>query len=327
MAMNSGAKLLLAAGAGLGALLLFSGSSSAAAPVPRGPWLSPIDEPANEAPPYNTLDEAICQCHAAGVRDSAELVSCALRRVYPDVPWPAQDGDHVSVMRTWQATGLRVAQFLTAVANGENPCAVVDGPVGPGGEEPPSDNVVDNLDPWIDDGQNSFGRIVAGSNPSRLAARMYGIPNGDTANLRRALAYVATTGFNLVFYGIPHAGNDYGRGQLNRANGQVRYYDIGNAWRPLNMDPAVAVTSGEKLRRQIAWTAGNSGIPGVAPGSPRVYGKPWYPEASQLGGIFTAAYQSPWAPQRNPPIEVLRALGWPGGVDELRTAWENSPNA
>ena len=319
MAMSNLAKVFLAAAA-VGGVFLATRSASAS---PRLPWTDPIRPPANEVPtPYATLDEAICQCFQAEVRESAALVSCALRRVYPDVPWPAQPGDHETVMRTWQAAGVRVAQFLTAVAAGENPCAVVDDPVGPGGEEPdaPSD-VITTLDPWLDNGVNSFAVIRGGvgHNPSSMAARMYGIPQGNGGLIDRAIRYVATTGFNLLFVGVPYPANAYGRGRV-ASTGQ--YYSMGEAFLPVNMDPAEAVASGEKLRRQIGWRPNNNGNIGVAASSPRRYFKPWYPEADQKAGGFQPAYQDPWNSLRNPPANVLKALGWT--LDEMKDAWTNA---
>ena len=320
MALSNGAKVLIAT-AVAGGVFLATRSAGASS---RPPWTDPVRPPANEVPtPYATLDEAICQCFQAEVRESAALVSCALRRVYPDVPWPAQPGDHETVMRAWQAAGVRVAQFLTAVANGENPCAVVDDPVGPGGEEPPPppDDTITTLDPWLDNGVNSFAVIRAnnGDNPSSMAARMYGIPQGNGGLIDRAIRYVATTGFNLLFVGVPYQASAYGRGRVPSTG---LYYSMGEAFRPVNMDPVDALASGEKLRRQIAWRANANGNVGVAAGSPRRYFKPWYPEANQLGGQFQPAYQDPWDSRRNPPANVLAALGWT--LEEMENTWKNA---
>lgn len=321
MATSNLGKLLLG-GLVLGGLTLaLSGSASAAE---RPPYLKPIRVPGRPGTPWDDFDEALCQCYLAGERDAVVLVNCTLARVYPEVPWPAQPTDHQSVTTTWQLAGKRVADFNVAAANGQNPCAVVD-PVGPGGEEPDvpdaPDDTITTLDPWLDNGPNSFAviRANAGHNPSSMAARMYGIAQGNGGLIDRAIGYVATTGFNLVFVGIPYVANAYGRGRVASTG---LYYSMGEAFRPVNMDPVKALASGEKLRRQIAWRANqNTGVPNVAAGSPRDYFKPWYPEADQKAGGFQAAYQSPWDPRRNPPANILRALGWPGGVEELEAAW------
>lgn len=323
MATSNLGKLILG-GLGIGALVAVFGSSSASA-AERPPYTVPIPVPGRPGSTWEDFDEALCQCWLAGERDGVVLVNCTLKRIYPEVPWPAQPNDHLSVTTTWQLAGKRVADFRTAVANGQNPCTVVD-PVGPGGEEPDvpeaPDDTITTLDPWLDNGPNSFAVIRGnvGHNPSSMAARMYGIPQGNGGLIDRAIKYVATTGFNLLFVGIPHAANAYGRGRVPSTG---LYYSMGEAFRPVNMDPVAALASGEKLRRQIAWRANaQTGVPNVADGSPRAYFKPWYPVANQIAGGFQPAYQSPWDERRNPPANILRALGWPGGVEEMRAAWE-----
>ncbi len=295
------AKILGITGVGAIAYFAFGGESKA---KPRGPYTEVIKVPGNDVP-WSTMDDAICFCFEAGETESAALVACALRRVYPDVPWPAQAGDHVSVMRTWQATGARVAAFVTAVAAGDNPCA--DVPEGP----TPGGNVVDDL---FTDKPGGFVRLVHSSkqtgNPSYTVQYVYGIPQA-TANVGRALVAIANSGFNLLFYSRRRNLNQYGSALV-----RGKSYDIGPAWFPWNNSVRRAADTGTKLHRQVGWSGG-----GAAAGGENVYGSPFMPPLSTTAqGVLVQTTPDPWDPANNPPAAALEKLGW--SLDEMRTAWE-----
>lgn len=299
------------AGAALLALLFSGGGGKAAPHRPR--YGGKIDVPGNGVP-WTAIDEAICLCDEAGESDAVELVQCALQRVYPDVPWPAQPGDHVSVIRTWQAVGARVAAFVVDKANGEDPCAMVPAidPVGPGGEEPPKPPGGNPFGPYVTGKPGGFASIVKGSNPTAWAAKIYNIPTNKPGDINRALGCAATVGFNLVFWSTPHNESEYGRGKYLNT-----YYDINRAWAPSNQSVLRAAAEGVKLHRQFGWNGGAS-VNGNGGGA---YGTPWAPPVTKVGGIVSCNVGSgPWDPARNPPPEALALLGWT--LAELQAVWE-----
>lgn len=309
MALTNGAKAAIAAVVVGGAWLAFSGTASA-----RPPYTKRIPVPGNDTP-WDTMDEAICTCFEAGETESAALVACSLRRVYPEVPWPPQANDDESITRTWQNTGARVAAFLVAIANGENPCedviVVPDDPDAPP-EPVPGDVVYDDV---FDKGPGSFGRVQPGTNPTTVARKQYGLGVTEVGRIRAALACVATTGFNLLFVSRPQAGDDDGRGRYT--NG--KWYDIGPAWLPVNSNVRdIAIAGNARLHRQISWQGK------AISGNPGRYFTPWYPPMTQAGGSQICTYSDPWDPRRNPPASVLTSLGWT--LEEMKATFDaNNP--
>jgi hypothetical protein len=302
--------LLIIGGAAAVLALAFGGSASAKPSGPRLPFPTKIDVPGNDTG-WTAIDEAICLCdEAEDAADVDVLTQCVLLRVYPDVPWPHQLGDHPSVLRTQQAVTFRVQTFRTDQSNGADPCRVVDvDPVGPGGEEPTGPG--GSLDPFITNKPGGLTRIVQGGNPTRWAASVYGIPQSRTGDINRALQCAATSGFNLLFYSTPHNEPEYGRGRYLNT-----YYDIGRAWVPSNRSVPRAAAEGQKLARTFGWNGG----PAIQ-GNGGAYGSPFAPPLLSVGGIVSCNMGTgPWDPTRNPPAEALALLGWT--LPEMQAAWE-----
>ena len=306
---------VILAGLGIGGLALaFSGSAGASGPRP--PYKKQIHKPGSPSVPWEDVNEAICACYEAGEVEGVALVQCSLKRIYPEVPWPAQPGDHESVTATWQAFGLRVSLFMNALQKGEDPCGELepgkDGPI----VEPPPPPEIGTLDPWTDNGPGSFGIVTNGTNPTLGVRRIYSIASTATGLIRAALACKVTTGFNTFFVGRPRTGNDYGRGRM--PNG--KWYDTGLAFNPQNDSPQFALErrkldTDDRLRRWIGWTTGNA-----VNGNPGHYFREWYPPMNLVGNTLVCTYSDPWDPRRNPPTEVLAALGWT--LEEMKAEWQ-----
>lgn len=298
-------KALTVGGLAVSGYLLLN-SDAKAADKPRPPYRTIIKVPGNDVP-WNTMDDAICYCFEAGETESAALVRCALARVYPDVPWPAQPLDHVSVLRTWQATGNRVAEFLKKVDAGEDPCADVPDNPPPPGNEP-------TIPGLFTDKPGGLLTIVHSSpatgNPSYAVQTVYAIPQA-TSNVGRALVAIANSGFNLLFYSRRRNLNQYGSALVGGKS-----YDIGPAWFPWNNSVRRAADEHRKLARQVGWS-GNS----HAAGGDGSYGNPFMPPMHRaVGGVLVQDNTDPWAPENNPPASALAELGWT--LPEMRTAWE-----
>jgi hypothetical protein len=265
----------------------------------RKPYLKPIDVPGNDTP-WDPFDDAICLCWEAGEKEGAALVDCALARVYPDVQWPALPIDHPSVMRTWQATGARVAEFLK---DPETFCKAAPPP-------PPGDDIAtpSEVADLIKAQPAHFLPITKSGplrNPSFAAQHVYGATG---SNVPRGVRAFAASGFNLLFCSRKKPASAY----TFEYNGH--HYDIGPAWMPWNDRIVTSATSKTKLHRKVNW----SGTSNVA-GSEHAYFTPWAPPLDDVGGVLTLRSTDPWDPINNPPERVLRALGWT--LDEMRTAW------
>lgn len=328
MPLSNGAKLAIAAAVGIGIFAVARGAS-AAPPKQRPPYLLPIKVPGNDRT-WDDFDDAICFCSQAGETDSVRLVNCSLARVYPEVSWPAQPNDHVSVMRTWQAVGARVADFVAAIERGENPCAVVpetpDEPDEPETPETPDEpetpdtpDAPPTIDPFVTGHAGGFKYIVAGSNPSAWAQQAGGFAAAQTGNIRQLLECAAGSVFNLLFVGRKWNADEYGRHSYGG-----KFYDINFGWLPRHMNIAALYASdgATRLQRNVGWDSGN-----IVNGNFRSYFTPWIPQALFVGGVVSCRGADIFAPERNPPAEVLARLGWPGGLAELRTAFLNSPLA
>lgn len=307
MALSKGGAVAAAAAAGLGIWLLTSSASASTRP----PYKKRIPVPGNDGP-WDPIDEAICQCFQAGEVESAGLVRCTLGRVYPEVPWPAQPNDDVSVMRTWQAVGFRVANFLKDVADGKDPCAIVEPP------DPTDPDPTFSFGDLFDDGSpEHFARIVyqgQNNNPARTVERAYGIAPA-TANVGRALVCMANVGFNLMFYSRKRNPGTYGSTMVRTGSGALRAYDIGDAWNPWHNRVRDAGENNVKLARGVGWSGTNP----VA--SDHAYGSPWMPptKVSPDSGTLFCVAQDPWAPEVNPPAAALAQLGWT--LAEMKAKW------
>lgn len=306
VAVGGGALLL-----GLGALLLSGGSDG---PAPRGPFNNVISTPPNGVT-WDTIDAAMCLAYEAGARTVPDLLDSVLRRVWPAVPWPSQEGDHLSVTTTESRVRARVEAFALRIAGGEAVCdapgpVIVDPPPPPPPDDPP---VIDNIDPFVTNDPGGFAAIGQGSNPTLVARGVYNLSATQTGRIRSALACMATTGFNLLMYGRKRVGDDYGHGRIGN-----QWYDIAKAWSPANQNVRAAAVTGEQLLRRLGWD-GTSVIQGT-------YGLPWMPPMTVVGNALVCRYPDPWDPRRNPPEEVIKALGWES-LENMKNKFNTSPLA
>lgn len=304
--------LLVKVGVPLGAILYFAFGGGDEGGGPRPPYTKKIPVPGNDVA-WDDMDEAICLCYEAGEQDGVALVNCALARVYPDVDWPAQPDDHVSVMRTWQATGARVANHLKLVAEGKDPCATLPPPPPPkdGPEAPASAQEVSAL---FRDAPESFVPITKthNTNASSSVVNAYGVP-ANSANVGRIVIARVRVGFNLLFYSRHALANDYGAARITGGQGQQRYYDINAAWLPVNNRVITAAATAKKLARGIGWSGKSNLMDDDA------YGAPWNPPINFVNGIAVGLTQDPWDPRVNPPARILAALGWT--LAEMKQQW------
>lgn len=288
----------------------------------RKPAKDPIKVPGNDVP-WDDYDEAICHCWEAGEHDSVALVNCALSRIHPEIDWPAQPTDHVTVMRTWQAVGNRVAGFAEkqarfAAGQGPDPCA-------PGGPPPPPPPppagpkaTPAEVAALFRDAPESFVSITQhhNSNPSDSVVNAYKVP-ANSANVGRIVVARAMVGYNLAYYsrrsGISAA--TFGAARITGGKGQAHYYTIGPAWLAMNDRMLDKVTLGEAFKRKIGW-----GGTTVVGGSQRVFGAPWNPPINYTPqGIAVPVTTDPWDPRINPPDSVLRAMGTT--LQALKASW------
>ena len=311
--MTTGGKIVLTGLAlGAGALALGGGSKTKKRPA----YKKKIPTVPNDVP-WTAVDEAICQCWNAGDHESVKLVNCSLARIWPEVPWPHQPGDSVSVLRVWQAVGARVATFMVAqekFANGEgdDPCAIVEPPPPP----PPGEDI--DITDYFGDAPRRFVSISQTHNqdPSHAVANAYGLAITD-ANVGRALVCMSNVGINLLLYSRKQNAGHYGSASVATKSGDRKNYDIGDAWFPWHNRVQTAATTGQKLHRQVGWS-GNS----KPAGGDHAFGSPWMPPTTMTPqGILVCTNADPWAPENNPPAEVLAKLGWT--LDEMKTAWLN----
>jgi hypothetical protein len=295
----------------VGGLFAFASSASGSS---RPPHLDPVPVPGRDAP-WEPIDEALCLCWEARTA-TKDLLLCVLRRIYPEVAWPAISGDHQSVRDTNAAVGARAAQFVNAIVRGDRPCeapkpvpGIVLEPVGPGGEEPVQPAGFDVIDPFSGGAElQHFARIIAGSNPTKLVrAALGGVPATD-ARVRLALRCMTATGWNLYFYSRPRTINQLNSGAEVKIG--ARWYDIGPAWLDANQDMHAAWEAGERPLRRVGWSG--------AKASQGKYGAPWL--AFDAAGVCPG--DDPWDPLRNPPPEVFERMGH--NLDTMREVWEQN---
>jgi hypothetical protein len=315
MATPALAKLLLLAAGGVGAWALFSGDGgSPGGAQPRVPYTVVIRVPGTPALPWDSVDDALCLAFdVVGGADSRALLDALAARLYPGVPFPPIAGDHPSVGETYSRLGARVSAFINRVEAGQ-PVCVGAPPAEPEDDDPPATKV-EVVQRFITNRPGGFGTIIpARGNPTEFVSNVYGIPANETGRLRRALACLATVGYNLLLYGRPQPGDDYGRGETDG-----RWYDVSRAWLPQHSDPRIVAAEGGKIGRQVSWSGGS-----IA-GGPSSFGVLWIPPMLDVGNTLVCSPLGTWNPERNPPIEVLRALGW-SSLAEMETSWKAGPN-
>lgn len=272
----------------------------------RKPWRDPIKVPGNDEP-WTAYDDAICHCYEAGEHDSVALVNCALSRVHPEIEWPARAVDHISVMRTWQAVGHRVATFLALPAD-KRAAACATAPPPPEGPTEPTDIDVPS---FFGDAPGKLAVITGthNQNPSYTMHNVYGIPY-NSANIGRALMANVNSIFNLTLYSRRVNNGTFGARKIGN-----QYYDIGAAWNPVNNRVRVAAEAGTKLLRGVGW-GGNQNVGG----DDDAYGSPFMVPTHEVNGILVADHGDYAHPANNPPAEFLARIGWT--IETLKAAWE-----
>jgi hypothetical protein len=305
LALGGGGILL-----GLGWLLF--GSSSSTPAGPRGPYTTDVPIPPNGIT-WEQVDAAMCLAYEAGANTGQELIAGVLSRLWPDVPWPAQVGDAHSVRTVQDLVGGRASQFVQRVQAGQPVCGGIEPP-----PPPPTADVTD-ITPWVTGEAGAFSKTLhTGSNPTLVVRAAYGLGASEGGRINSALSCMVTTGFNLLFYSRPRDGADYGRAQLPAMDGHpAKYYDIGMAWDPANQDVQSAALTKTKLLRQISWSG--AALKNLS------RGLPWLPPMTRSGNALVCSAGGTWDAARNPPPEVLAALGWPGGIAEMKAAWDTRP--
>jgi hypothetical protein len=314
---------LLAKAIGVGALglagwALFGGDDDAGGGnVPRPPYTAEVRRPGGALLPWSTVDDALClSFDAVGAADALALQRDLWGRLFPSVPQPPVPGDHPSVGQAYELLVGRVSSFVNAVQSGEPVC--VDEPPPP--PPPPTDGPID-WDELFADAPNHFVAVRDNDNLTRIVQRVYGIAANETLRTRQAIGCVATVGYNLLFVGRRQPGNDYGRGQTDGA-----WYDVNWAMLPRNADPRIvaALRAGgdenARMRRWIGWESG-----AAVSGNPGRFFPLWMPPTLQVANAVVCSPSGTWNPARNPPADVLAALGWT--LEEMRDAWLASPLA
>lgn len=89
--MNGKTKAILA-GVALAAVVGIA-TASASDSGPRDPWTKPI-EPPQTPDEVAAVKQAMCTCYRGGAVELTQLVRCALKQVYADVPWDDLEGSH-----------------------------------------------------------------------------------------------------------------------------------------------------------------------------------------------------------------------------------------
>ncbi len=297
-------KGLLVGGGAVGLWALFGGDDTGGGG--RGPYTIEVVAPGSTTLPWSVVDDTLClSFDAVGAADSRALLDDLWSRLYPGVPSPPIAGDHPSVGDAYKSLGGRVSEFVNRVNSGETVC-----------EEPGGGAVVelDNIATLFTGKPGGFAAIKQGDNPTKLVAAAYGIPSGETGNIRKALACVATVGYNLMFTGVPRSGDDYGRGKTDG-----RWYDVNYAFLPRHADPRIVAASGEKMKRWVGWGSGSA-----VSGNPGKFFPLWIPPMLEVANTMVCTPSGTWNPDRNPPAAALAKLGWT--LAEMETAWKASPN-
>lgn len=310
--------ILVAGGAVAGVLaLLFGGGES------RKPFTGELPMPGRDAP-WDAVDEAFCKCvEAQPSLAGMPLAQCALKRVYPEAPWPSRATDSASMRAVQAAVFVRAALFSDARRRGENPCSRKDtpqpptcppgtqwdpdtmscvttfvappqAPQDPGGWEPVSPFRANPT-------RGSLYKIRQNDNPTKVAHAAYGTRTGSAAE-RDATMTLARSGWNLLWYSRPREPGTYGAVLVDG-----RWYDVGPAWLPAHDDVVAAYeTEGGRIHRQVTWSG--------AKRHGGAYGTIYVPV--EVGG----PHSDPWSPQMNPPAEVLQRFGLT--LDSMRAAWK-----
>lgn len=317
------------AGAAIVGGLLILGSIAAAiagggddtpTPTPdptRPAYTTPIPIP-GEGIAWDDVDAAMCLAFASvGAANAQALLDDVLARVWPQVPWPRRPGDHTSVTRVQMLVGGRVSAFVNRVESGQLVCQA-EPPEGPPPPPPPPAGPP-SIDPYVTGHAGGFKYVVAGSNPSLWSQQAGGFAAAETSKIRALLECAAGSAFNLLFVGRKWNVDNYGRHSFGG-----KFYDINFGWlkRHMNVPALYAMDGATRLARNVGWDSGN-----LVNADFQNYFTPWIPQALFVGGIVTCKGVDIFAPERNPPPEVLAKLGWPGGIAELKASFLNSPLA
>jgi hypothetical protein len=115
--VNGKTKAILA-GVALAAVVGIATASASDGGGPREPWTKPI-EPPQSPDEVAAVKQAMCTCYRGGAVGLPELVRCALKQVYADVPWDQLEGNHAEdhpSLNVVRAAFVELAKQLLQVA-------------------------------------------------------------------------------------------------------------------------------------------------------------------------------------------------------------------
>ena len=286
--------LILAAGA---AVLFASGSAGASK---RPPYKLPIPVPGKDAP-WDDVDAALCLCAEADTPE-ADVPLCALARVYPEVPWPAQPGDDPSVLATEQAVRDRWANTDGLCIEQPDP-----DPQDPDDPGPIEDPVVPSIGRYEGQGGGYFWPVQAGDNLITVVRKVWGLPSGHRAT--QALCEMVTRSLaNLSRYSRRENEPSFG---YQRIDGQ--WYSVAPVFYQRNAASSF-LESGRWPQRTVS-------LSGSSTGDGSSYGQLWLPKAELVGTQPVLA--GGVTPDELPPDDVrllpsLQWLSWATGKDDGR---------
>lgn len=307
MAISRG---LIFAGLAAAGLFAFGGGGGESPSVdPRGP----VDLPGSENLPWPTIDAAICAIYDGGTKDGTGLIAQLWARTYPGRAYPPVPGRaHATQLAAYQSLAGRVSTILQ-----RTPVCGDEGPEAP--PPPAGDNETDVpgtpeeraalITEWTTGREDGFSQIAGGQTLTSNARNAYGVPN-VAQTLRSLLRCQVQCVYNLVRYGVPESGNDYGHGAHDG-----KWYSLRPSVQPRNEDTIARVLADERVRRTVGWTTGN------ATGNGFRFGLIWNPHVARAGNVI-ACNGDIFDPERNPPASVLGSMGWT--LEQLREQFEQN---
>jgi hypothetical protein len=289
---------------------------------PRDPWTDPVVPPQTPEE-IAALRQVLCTCFRGGATELDALTVCALKQVYAEVPWPAQAGDHPSLASVTNTVRLTAADLLkqpTAAARDAWCGTTVDPPPpdGPTPDEPTDvpdtpEARADLIRTFTTGKEGGFTQPVGGQTLTGLVEKAYAIPSTPVQRVRAVLRCQVLSVWNLLMFGVPESGNDYGHAQYNG-----RWYSLKAVMLPRNEDVIARVLANAKVRRTVGWSDAD------ATGAGFRYGLVWNRHVARSGGVISCDSDI-FAPENNPPADVLAAMGWT--LEGLKQAFLESPLA
>lgn len=301
---------LIVGGVALG-LAAFAGGGSSVNPY------GPVPLPGSPQLPWAEIDGRICEIYDGGVKGGDAIMPELWRRTYPGRPYPPRQGTaHLTQIAALASMSARLSTILQRVP------VCGDAPIGEpddGEDDEPTDTPdtpegrAELINSWTTGKENGFSQIAGGQTLTTIVRTAYNLPASPVQRVRAALRCQVLSVYNLVFFGLPESGNDYGHAQYNG-----RWYSLRLAVLPRNEDVIARVLAGEKVRRTAGW------VNGTATDAGHRLARVWNKTVARSGQTLSCN-DDIFAPENNPPAEVLAAMGWT--LDELREAFLASPLA